>query len=306
MRTTAFLMGVLLLTLFTAQAFGAVPHTVSYQGRLTDSGDNPVADGDYQLRFRIYDEASGGASPLWDSGPRNVSVADGLFNYSLGDSVDLPDGLFADNADLWLGVTVGGDSEISPRTKLDASGWAMHAETAETSPGVTQYLDNSSVALTNGFSTLVAVDTITVPAAGYVLAQATANVSCFYASGTDAGMILEFRDETVTHLGDQEHFWVINSGMPAGDHEITMHIHRIFTVDAGSHEFNLVGADFIDAGNAFNVSRTVMTLTYIPQSFGEVATAGIPAFSKGKPRTIALSAAELTALRNRSLPDKEE
>jgi hypothetical protein len=108
-----------------AAALADVPQIVNYQGRLTTPAGSAVADGPYLIQFRIYDAAIGG-TVLWDNAYRTVIVTDGLFSYSLGDSVALPSNLFEDTA-RWLGIKVGVDSEIAPRTKLISVPYAYQA-----------------------------------------------------------------------------------------------------------------------------------------------------------------------------------
>ncbi len=109
-----------------------VPRAVNYQGRLTDGSGSPAADGTYQINFKIYGSETGNDS-LWWSGFQSVSVTNGLFSYRLGSSATLPDSIFANDSARFLGVTVGTDSEISPRTKFLSVGYAyqaLHADTA--------------------------------------------------------------------------------------------------------------------------------------------------------------------------------
>lgn len=42
-----------------------VPHIISYQGRLTGSDGNPLADDTYIVWFQIFNQANGGES-IWD------------------------------------------------------------------------------------------------------------------------------------------------------------------------------------------------------------------------------------------------
>ena len=101
-----------------------IPQMISYQGKVTDGSGMPVADGNYVMRFQIYDVITGG-SPLWDSAPRVVSVSDGIFDIVLGqspqDSIDLPF-----NQDYWLQITIGGDDQ-TPRTPLGSTPYAYMA-----------------------------------------------------------------------------------------------------------------------------------------------------------------------------------
>jgi len=114
-----------------ATAVADIPRLISYQGRLTDVSGNPVADGSYQVRFRIYDASSGG-STLWDNGSVSVTVTNGVFSYILGGSTALPANLFDNSAVRWLGITVGAGTEITPRTQLVSSAYAFHAKSADT------------------------------------------------------------------------------------------------------------------------------------------------------------------------------
>ncbi len=103
------------------------PKMINYQGMLTTLGGSPVPNGDYSIRFRIY-TASVGGTTLWDK-TKSVSVQNGLFNVKLGEStpINLPF-----NALYWLGIKVGGDAELSPRTQLTAVGYAYRALVADT------------------------------------------------------------------------------------------------------------------------------------------------------------------------------
>jgi hypothetical protein len=114
---------VVLLVLLTAMTVLAdVPAMINYQGRLTDSGGAPLT-GAFPMTFSIYDEATGGVA-LWTETHTSVNAVDGLFSVILGSSGSpLPDSVFA-AAERYLGVTIGTDSELSPRTRLVASCYA--------------------------------------------------------------------------------------------------------------------------------------------------------------------------------------
>jgi len=45
-------------------ALAAFNERINYQGKLTNSNNVPVADGDYTIKFNLYTTASGG-SPIW-------------------------------------------------------------------------------------------------------------------------------------------------------------------------------------------------------------------------------------------------
>jgi hypothetical protein len=107
-----------------------VPHLISYQRVLNNSSGSPVPDGLYAVTFRIYAAPSGG-SALWSSGVQMISVTDGLFSYALGSSAPIPDSVFAGGPDRCLGIQVESDPELSPRTRILASAYALQAQGAE-------------------------------------------------------------------------------------------------------------------------------------------------------------------------------
>jgi hypothetical protein len=102
------------------------PATMSYQGVLKDAVGNAVPDGDYNLTFRLYGASEGGAA-LWTE-PQTVPVAGGIFNAVLGSSVALT---LPFDAPYWLGTSVGGGAELTPRVALTAAPYAFRAKTAE-------------------------------------------------------------------------------------------------------------------------------------------------------------------------------
>ena len=70
----------------------------TYQGRLSDGGS--PANGAYDLRFSLFDAASGGAQVGSTLTNNDVIVASGLFN------VSLDFGVVFDGSQLWLAVEV--------------------------------------------------------------------------------------------------------------------------------------------------------------------------------------------------------
>jgi hypothetical protein len=113
-------------------SLGAAPGwqgQLNYQGQLTDSSGNAVADGTYNLTFRLYTVSSGGAA-IWTETQSTVSVTKGLFNVILG-SVSSLNVLTTGqlNGDLWLTVQVLGDAaEMSPRQQLMPSMFSRNAQ----------------------------------------------------------------------------------------------------------------------------------------------------------------------------------
>lgn len=127
----------LLFCAVVIQAAG-VPGIITYQGRLTDAAGQPVADGPYQIKFKIY-AAAIGIDSLWSSGFQSVSVTSGGFSYQLGSSNPFPVGLFSADPVRYLGVTVGSDAEMVPRIRLGSAPYAFQslwADSAKTAVAV--------------------------------------------------------------------------------------------------------------------------------------------------------------------------
>ncbi len=127
----------------------APPRILSFQGRLTDTLDNPITS-PQPVRFMIYNSlAATGAAELWEE-TRTISPdQDGIFSVLLGsDSTGanasscgsfppgspyntaclIPSTVFSDNSQIWLGVTIGNGTELSPRQKIATVGYATNSE----------------------------------------------------------------------------------------------------------------------------------------------------------------------------------
>jgi len=115
-------LGILSIMFSTVSA--DIPNFISYQGKVSDGSGDPVADGSYSMRFRIYNVSTGGSS-LWDSGVQMVSVAGGVFNVLLGESPQ-PALELAFDEDYWLLVTFDGINQ-TPRQRLASIGYAYMA-----------------------------------------------------------------------------------------------------------------------------------------------------------------------------------
>ncbi len=104
---------------------GGAPYYMNYQGLLKDGQGQPVADGDYVLTFAVYD-SEGGMTALW-SETQTVTTRGGLFSVVLGTVTPLA-GDWTDGRDLWIGVTLQGEQEMTPRTRLVSVPYAFNAD----------------------------------------------------------------------------------------------------------------------------------------------------------------------------------
>lgn len=111
-------------------AEAAVPHLISYQGRLTDASGNPLT-GSYAVTFRIYDAETAG-SMLWEETHLGVVVEKGLFSVFLG-------GVAALNVTFdrpyFLEIKVGTEV-MTPRQKVTSAAYALRSEKAENADAV--------------------------------------------------------------------------------------------------------------------------------------------------------------------------
>ncbi|MFH1894285.1 MAG: hypothetical protein ABH813_00040, partial [Patescibacteria group bacterium] len=130
------------ITLILAGCFGVVTHAsfneqINFQGKLTDSNNVAVENGNYNFQFDLYTTDTAGSS-LWTelcTTTEQIAVTDGLFSHLLGSVTSLPDDIF--NQTLWLEVKVGATSTspswetLSPRKKLGAVPAAFEAKRLE-------------------------------------------------------------------------------------------------------------------------------------------------------------------------------
>ena len=107
-------------------AWAAVPWMINYQGRLTDTGGSAVT-GSVTIIFRLYDAATAGTKLWEETQTMSLSEADnGIFNVILGSVTALTSVDF--NTAMWLTVQVADDTEMTPRQRLTAVGYAVNAD----------------------------------------------------------------------------------------------------------------------------------------------------------------------------------
>jgi hypothetical protein len=130
------------LVLLPESALAEIPQVIGYQGKVTDNSGNPVADGSWPMRFRLYDSQSGG-SLLWDSGTHATATSGGIFNVMLGESPHSPLTLVFDQ-DYWLLVTFDGEDQ-TPRRRLGSVGYAYMASGLVPGTQVIGSISNASI-----------------------------------------------------------------------------------------------------------------------------------------------------------------
>lgn len=123
-----------------------VPNSFNYQGVLRDGIGGALTGKTPTVSFSLYDVSSG-SSPLWTGSQKVLLDSNGLFNVTLhddmsgaiGGGVTLA-GVIASNRDLFMGIKVDENTEISPRQQLLSVPFALRAgDVNQASSGFTVY-----------------------------------------------------------------------------------------------------------------------------------------------------------------------
>jgi hypothetical protein len=107
-----------------------IPKMLNYQAVLLNDQGNPVRNQEVSLEFNIYSDPDVGDA-LWTETQITTTGNNGDISIILGSVDTIPDTVF--NArDRWLGISVNGDAELSPRTRLVSAAYAYQAAMADT------------------------------------------------------------------------------------------------------------------------------------------------------------------------------
>jgi hypothetical protein len=200
LMTTAF--GVLIAP--SASAVQTIPYKINFQGRLTDNNGNALADGFYNVKFRIWTAASGGSNSwegdrVFGAADNRIQIVNGLFNIQFGDTTlgdpALSTALFSGTYPLYLEVelptpasatcasnacAVFTEGAMTPRQPLASAAYAFNSDTLDG-------LDSSAFGQISAANTFTGANNFT-PAAGVGLtvraAAATNSIAVKDASGT--------------------------------------------------------------------------------------------------------------------------
>jgi hypothetical protein len=123
--TKLTLVWTLLLLLAASSMLAEVPGLINYQGRLTDDQGIPV-NGTVSIVFTIYNAAE---VPQWSETHPSVTVTDGLFDVILGagNPANPIHPSTTELSELYLGIKVGADPELTPRVRLTAVPYAFQS-----------------------------------------------------------------------------------------------------------------------------------------------------------------------------------
>ena len=235
-------------------ALAAVPEKISYQGVLTNANGTVVPNGNYNLTLSLYDTASGGTA-LWTEA-QLAAVNNGVFNVVLGSVVPIH---IAFDKQLYLGVAVAGGSELTPRTMLTATPYALNAPvTASVSSSATTDIQSS---FTNYEDEQVS---LTVPGPGYVVVQSEVWLRINHAAGEEMELYI-VHDTTATGAGPNFDMTTPYEWQPtfpaASALDATVPVQTVFAITApGTYTFYLNGE--LETGSSteeFYYASTVAT-----------------------------------------------
>jgi hypothetical protein len=102
----------------------SVPNLINYQGKLADKTGQPI-NGPVKIVFSVYALEAGGTA-LWTETQNPIYVNAGLFHVLLGAVNAMPPDLF-NSPDRWIGVKVGNDAEIVPRSRIASVAYALRS-----------------------------------------------------------------------------------------------------------------------------------------------------------------------------------
>lgn len=109
---------VLIVFVFATMSFG---QTLSIQGVLRDNTGASVADATKNLTFRLYTVETSGTA-VWDE-TQTIEVVNGVYSATLGVVNSLAELDYS--VSYWLGISIDGAEEMTPRTKLTLSPYAI-------------------------------------------------------------------------------------------------------------------------------------------------------------------------------------
>lgn len=273
LATPHTLLTVTALLVLAATVIADVPTTMTYQGRATDGTGNPVTDGPHDFTFRIYDETS---MALW-SESHTITTDNGFFSVELGSNGSPLTADLFDHEERWLGITVGTDPEITPRTRLNTVPYSfrtgsVHSDDIVNGPGVAAYVGPSyPIYLDDSAYTAVCSLAIDCPSAGYVMAVAHGRIATMpqHTTGTISHAFLGISNVSTALPGNQDLDFQISEAAPTGVYSVPYGLTSMFTVEsAGTDTYYCVV--WVDSGSEISIADMQFSLLYVPTAYGTV------------------------------------
>jgi hypothetical protein len=131
----------LLAACLAAPAAAQMPPVLSYQGVLADASGVAVADGTYNITFRIYNVGGTGGTALWTE-TDNVVVSKGTFSALLGSIAMLS--ILPFNETYYIGLAIEGGAEL-PRQVLTRTPYSFSAKAVSGTSNVVPSSGNAGI-----------------------------------------------------------------------------------------------------------------------------------------------------------------
>jgi hypothetical protein len=113
---------ILLLCLTSIANLSAQNAALSVQGVIKNSDGTAVDDGDYEITMRLYTGTNDlVANAIWTEEHPEVNVKGGVYSVLLGSINPLP----TFSAQVFLGVSIEGGTELQPRSQLTSAPFAL-------------------------------------------------------------------------------------------------------------------------------------------------------------------------------------
>jgi hypothetical protein len=129
-----------LVTMPIAHAATGINATIHYQGKVSSINGTAVANGAYNMRFKIYDALSAGTllwTETWNTSTQRVTMTGGLFSVALGTHVTMTGSVNFNTDNLYLQVEFdpGNDDAyeetFAPRRRFSSVPYAHNANTLD-------------------------------------------------------------------------------------------------------------------------------------------------------------------------------
>jgi hypothetical protein len=110
----------------SVSAATGINHQINFQGKLVNPDGTNVTDGSYSIVYSIYSVPTAGAA-IWTE-TQTVTLANGIFQVNLGSVTPLPGSVDFNTDNIYLGIKVGADAEMTPRVQFTSVPQAFNAE----------------------------------------------------------------------------------------------------------------------------------------------------------------------------------
>ncbi|OGU57884.1 MAG: hypothetical protein A2V66_17600 [Ignavibacteria bacterium RBG_13_36_8] len=123
------LFGLLICGKIMPQSVEAIPNVIAFQGIISDTNRNKLADGNYNVSFSLYDSPEGG-NLLWSQNYNNYKIDNGFLQVLLGGEQDSnPIGVRFDKK-YYLEIKIEGGKYTNKRIELGGSGYSLGSKFA--------------------------------------------------------------------------------------------------------------------------------------------------------------------------------